>query len=183
MGQTGSRRGWTDSNQVSIAAGRLLDESAAQIRCRVSGAPLPHLLERFYQKNYNNRKDDSPKWHSCLLPFTHLHLKDWSWKQHWMLRQIWADGARRQAPPLPLVQPAACSWLPQEQHLFGSTVQARGRALPGGEGESGRSDPLPRLYWPPLLLGWADCESHLKEFITDHYRNSGSVGYITIFMF
>lgn len=77
-GQTGSQRSRTGSNQVSNAAGRPLDGSAAQTRCRVAGALRPRLLERFYQTNDNMRGHDSPERQSCFPPFTHLHLRDWS---------------------------------------------------------------------------------------------------------
>lgn len=77
VGRTGSPRGPTGSSRASVAAARLLDESATWIHCRVAGAPLPRLLQRTIT-NTSMRSWFLFPISSYFLSLTHLHLKDWS---------------------------------------------------------------------------------------------------------
>lgn len=77
VGRTGSPRGPTGSSRASVAAARLLDESATRIHCRVAGAPLPRLLQRTIT-NTSVRNWFRFPISSYFLSLTHLHLKDWS---------------------------------------------------------------------------------------------------------
>lgn len=146
------------SSQVWDAAGRLLGESGVPTRCRVSGARCPHSLK----KRTSKTGSILPK-EGRFLIVTHQHPKDSSWKLRLAPHQIWVGGATRLAPPPRQVQLAACSWLPQEWHLYGSSGPARWPAWPSVEGKGERSDPTPSPDSPPLPPGWAEREWRLDK--------------------
>lgn len=157
MPSTVARIDRSGSSQVWDAAGHLLGESGAPTRCRVSGARCPHWLKKRMYKTGSILKEGR------FLTVTHQHPKDSSWKLHLAPHQISVDGAKHPAPPPRQVQLAACSWLPQEWHLYGSSGPARWPAWPVVEGKGERSDLTPSPDSPPLPPGWAEREWHLVK--------------------
>lgn len=94
---------------------------------------------------------------------SYRYPKDWSWKWRSAPHQIWADGARRRAPPPPRARQPACSWSPRERCPYGSSRRARGPVWAAAAGGGGKTGLSPFRHWPPAPPGWAERGLRLGE--------------------